>query len=247
MPRVGYKQSEEHKKKHRNKIPWNKGKVGLQIPWNKGKVGLQIGYNKGINRILSQSYKEWLKNEKPKVYCECPCRVEIIIKEHHKWHGIPKYIQGHHSRVNNPFKDKHCSKEHKEKISNENKGKISINKGKCFSDISRKRMSDSAMNKHNLEKNASWKGGISFEPYCIKFNEKKKEEVREQYNRKCVICGIDEKDNITKTNKLIKLSVHHIDEDKEQGCNGKPWNLKPLCMHCHGSKKMKNIKLEKII
>jgi hypothetical protein len=73
-----------------------------------------------------------------------------------------------------------------------------------------------------------------------------KEDVRNFYGRKCYICGRDEKDNITKTNKLRKLSVHHIDEDKEQGCNGKLWKLVPLCMHCHNSIKCKNIRDEKI-
>ena len=33
--------------------------------------------------------------------------------------------------------------------------------------------------------------------------------------------------------KQYRLSVHHIDEDKEQGCNGKEWKLVPLCMKCH--------------
>lgn len=88
--------------------------------------------------------------------------------------------------------------------------------------------------------NPAWNGGTSFLPYCEQFNEKKREEIRNQYNRKCYLCGKDEKDNITKNNKVHKLSVHHIDEDKEQGCNGKPWKLVPLCMHCHS--KVKNIK-----
>ncbi len=89
-------------------------------------------------------------------------------------------------------------------------------------------------------KNSSaWEGGKSFEPYCEKFNNHKKEEIRNQYGRKCYICGRDEKDNITKTGKIRKLSVHHIDMDKEQGCNGKSWKLVPLCIHCHNSNKMK--------
>lgn len=91
------------------------------------------------------------------------------------------------------------------------------------------------------ENSFNWQGGKSFEPYCEKFNEKKKEEVREQYGRKCYICGKDEKDNITKTGKIWKLSVHHIDEDKEQGCNGKQWKLVPLCLKHHNSKILKQL------
>ena len=33
--------------------------------------------------------------------------------------------------------------------------------------------------------------------------------------------------------RAIKLSVHHVDHDKEQGCNGKPFNLVPFCASCH--------------
>jgi len=87
--------------------------------------------------------------------------------------------------------------------------------------------------KHLGEKASNWKGGVSFDPYCDKFTEDKREEVREKYDRKCLICNTSEKDNLTKTNKIRKLSVHHIDGDKEQGCNDKPWFLVPLCMKCH--------------
>lgn len=90
----------------------------------------------------------------------------------------------------------------------------------------------------------NWKGGISKYPYCEKWTERKKEEIRNQYGRKCYICGKDEKDNITITGKQWKLSVHHVDEDKEQGCNGKGWKLVPLCLKHHNSEKCKNIKGE---
>lgn len=73
-----------------------------------------------------------------------------------------------------------------------------------------------------------WKGGISYKPYCEKFNHKKKEEIRNKYRRKCFICGKDEKENGR------RLDVHHVDYDKDQGCNGKQWILVPLCQSCHG-------------
>ncbi len=92
------------------------------------------------------------------------------------------------------------------------------------------------------ENNSSWKGGVSFLPYCEKFNDTKKEEIRNQYNRKCYICKKDEKNNVTKNGKIRKLSVHHMDEDKEQGCNGKKWKPIPLCLHCHVIRHFKNKK-----
>lgn len=36
MPHKGYKQTLEVRQKHKNQIPWNKGKKGLQISWCKG-------------------------------------------------------------------------------------------------------------------------------------------------------------------------------------------------------------------
>lgn len=85
----------------------------------------------------------------------------------------------------------------------------------------------SGKNHHN------WVDGRSFIPYCPKFSAKLKEEIRKKYSYKCVHCGKDQKDNKSKTGKVFRLSVHHNDGDKMQGCNGKKWNLIPLCMTCH--------------
>ena len=64
--------------------------------------------------------------------------------------------------------------------------------------------------------------------YCYKFNEDCKEHNRNKYNRECFFCGKTEKEN------GVKLSVHHIDYNKNQGCDGKPdWKLIPLCKICH--------------
>lgn len=82
-------------------------------------------------------------------------------------------------------------------------------------------------NAFKAEKNPNWQGGKSFEPYCVKFNEELKEKVREKYGRRCFLCSKTEAKNGR------KLSVHHIDYDKDAGCNGKKWLLVPLCISCH--------------
>jgi uncharacterized Zn-finger protein len=77
------------------------------------------------------------------------------------------------------------------------------------------------------ENHPQWKGGISFEPYCPKFNESLKENVRDFWNRKCGICGKSEADNGK------KLSVHHVNYEKMVCCE----DIMPLfitaCMSCH--------------
>jgi hypothetical protein len=75
------------------------------------------------------------------------------------------------------------------------------------------------------EGNPAWLGGLSFAPYCPKFNDELKEAIREKYNRTCLMCGTPENGR--------KLSVHHINFDKKSGCFGKSWNLIPLDQKCH--------------
>jgi len=76
----------------------------------------------------------------------------------------------------------------------------------------------------NNVNNPNWKGGISFLPYCYKFNNKLKEEIRERDNQTCQLCGKNEDENGQ------KLSIHHIHYDKE---NCDP-DLITLCNSCNG-------------
>lgn len=71
------------------------------------------------------------------------------------------------------------------------------------------------------EKSSQWKGGLSFLPYCPKFNEKLKESIRKRDNRTCQLCSVKENGQ--------KLSVHHIHYDKE---NCEP-DLISLCRRCN--------------
>ena len=64
--------------------------------------------------------------------------------------------------------------------------------------------------------------------YCYKFNEECREQNREKYNRECFFCGKTEEENER------KLSSHHADYNKNQGCDKTPdWKLVPLCISCH--------------
>ncbi len=73
----------------------------------------------------------------------------------------------------------------------------------------------------------TWNGGISFEPYCHKFNEKFKESIREKFGRVCFLCPTTEEENGQ------KLSVHHTNYNKDCLCDDSDCEFVPLCVRCH--------------
>lgn len=76
------------------------------------------------------------------------------------------------------------------------------------------------------ENHPNWKGGVSSAPYCAKFNNKFKEQIREKFGRACFLCGEKEKGR--------KLSVHHVNYDKSCLCSEIECEFVPLCASCHG-------------
>ena len=94
------------------------------------------------------------------------------------------------------------------------------------------------------ENNPLWKGGISFEPYCPKFNNKFRERVRSWFNYQCSNCLQPQTDK--------KLCVHHVYYNKQACCEqnengeyiynidgdqvkviGNPNKFVALCTTCH--------------
>ena len=76
---------------------------------------------------------------------------------------------------------------------------------------------------HTKENNTSWQGGISFKPYCYKFNNELKIQIRNRDNNICQLCGK------TKEQNNQELTVHHIHYDKEN-CNP---DLITVCHSCN--------------
>jgi len=78
------------------------------------------------------------------------------------------------------------------------------------------------------ENNNAWKGGKSFEPYCFKFNTKFKEYIRNKFERICFLCGKTETENGR------KLDVHHVNFNKNCGCDSdETCQFVPLCISCN--------------
>lgn len=96
-----------------------------------------------------------------------------------------------------------------------------INIGKRLSEETKRKMSLSQSGPNNHR----WRGGLSYLPYCPKFNEAFKERVRDRFNRTCFLCG--------STEETSKHCVHHIDYNKNSICNGHEWGFVPLCRSCH--------------
>jgi transposase len=70
-------------------------------------------------------------------------------------------------------------------------------------------------------------GAVRKQPYCVKWNEKLREKIRNKFDRKCFICGKTEEEN------GAKLSVHHTNSGKMCMCDY-ACELVPLCKTCHG-------------
>lgn len=128
-----------------------------------------------------------------------------------------KRPQGTGAKISAKTKGKKRSEETKKKMSE-------WQKGRKLPEETRRRMSEA----RNGSKNPAWKGGISFEPYCPKFNEKFRERVRKFFNYTCMGCGIKQ----DQTNE--KLHVHHVNFKKDACCNIETIPLfVPLCRSCH--------------
>lgn len=184
-------------------IPWNKGKKGCftegtisklrcRIPWNKGKKTGQTPWDKG--KTFSIEHKEKLSAAR-------------IGKE--PWNkGIKGSIRGW---------SKGLTKETDERVRRVAELKIGVQRSPETAD----KVSKSLTGKYRGEKSPHWKGGISYLPYCSKFNNELKEKVRERDNRTCQLCNTKENGR--------KLAVHHIHYDKE---NCHP-DLIALCFRCN--------------
>lgn len=77
------------------------------------------------------------------------------------------------------------------------------------------------------EKSHLWRGGVSFEPYCPKFNNDLKRRIRAFFEYRCVACGKTTEENGK------KLCCHHVEYNKSACCDGKPVHFAALCGKHH--------------
>lgn len=207
---VGKKFSEEHKLKIKNS---NKNKhSGSQNGMYKKKP-----WNKGLTGMYSEeTLRNMSENQKGHVAWNVGKKLKPLSEEHKL--NISNSLKGEKG----PFFGQKHSDETKNKISESLKGN---------------KLSPETITKISGKNNHSWKGGISYEPYCPKFNEKFKESIRNKFNRTCFLCGISEIDQINKQKmngkRPYKLSIHHVNYDKTCLCENIDCEFVPLCIPCH--------------
>jgi hypothetical protein len=86
----------------------------------------------------------------------------------------------------------------------------------------RQKMSNLYKGKLVLDKNPNWRGGLSFEPYCINWVKELKEFIKKRDNYKC--------QNIYCNQTNYKLVIHHINYKKKDCFED---NLITLCNSCN--------------
>ena len=230
MPKIGYKQTLEHKHKlsiARKGRPISQEQIAKLVASHKGVPSLLLGTHIPEERKhrISETMKGCIPWNKGIKTGSSGFKGKLHTKE------VRVKISQAHTGKSSGMKGKHISEEHKQKISVSNKGRtisekhkksISIaSKGKILSIETKGKISEQTKGKHKGEQSPNWKGGISFLPYCSKFNRQIKKAVRDRDNHICQLCGIEENRR--------KLDVHHIHYDKS---NCYP-DLITLCRNCN--------------
>lgn len=153
---------------------------------------------------------------------------------------VCKWLHIHNIPIK-PYSESHkASLETREKMSkarlgkdpwNKNKrtGLIPSNKGKHLTEEEKNNLPESVkkcwFKKGQIPWN--WQGGISFEPYCPKWNRNLRKRIRNFYKNECILCGKSKLDN------KEELSCHHVEYNKQACCDGKPVHFASLCRSCH--------------
>ena len=143
--------------------------------------------------------------------------------------GNPNYNNGDKIKgKKNPMFGKSHTDSTREKIKKKAKNRKTSKETKAkMSKVHRKRYeskNERVKSSQPGKLNGMWKGGISFHPYGVEFNNCLKEKIRKRDNYTCSYCKKKWKVGMN------KLSIHHIDYDKK---NNNSDNLITLCVRCH--------------
>lgn len=195
----GKKLSEETKNKM-SKVAKEKG-FGK---WSKGRQ-----HSEESKKKMSEAKKGWKMSEKSKHKLSISKMGQNSGSKSHLWKG---------GKIKSSCKE--CGKEFYHKKSR--KGIFCSRSCKWKNNEWRKNQFKDVKRDNFGEKNHNWRGGKSFEPYPLNWNETLKRSIRERDHYSCRIC--------LKQQESYAFHVHHIDYNKNN-CN--PNNLITLCKSCH--------------
>lgn len=118
------------------------------------------------------------------------------------------------------------TEKHKENHSKANRKRFeNLEERKKLSEVmNRKEIKEKISKALMGEKNPSWQGGISFEPYSSEFNKQLKQFIRKRDNYTCQFPNCGKKENGQ------AHCIHHKDYNKK---NSNPINLILLCASCN--------------
>lgn len=210
-----FKRTEEQKQaqseRQKGRIPWNKGVIGYEMPpasdERKRKISAALMGNtntKGYKHSESTKHKM----SEGRIGIEFSDEHLKNLSESHKGKKmLPESIQKRtEARKKNGYTP---TEETRHKIGDAQKGEL----------------------------NHNWNNGSSFEPYCIKFNESFKESIRKKFDYMCFLCGKSEDEQresqLRNGKRAFKLSVHHVNYNKNCLCDGIKCEFVPLCHSCH--------------
>ena len=182
--------------------------IGNNNPMRNPQIAIKNGLSRRGRHLPEEQKKKISESNKGKM---CGSKNPMFGKHHLKATKLKMSIS-HMGNLSNT--GKHLSEETKLKMSIVGKGR----KQSCEHVTKR-------TERLKGEGNPQWKGGISFEPYCPKFNDRFKERVRAFFGYQCVECGIMQNGT--------KLSVHHVNFDKGTCCNNSIPLFVTLCKVCH--------------
>jgi len=196
----------------------------------KGKNNPMFGKH-AIPKKGTTEYEAWILTPEYIEFCRKLSYPKKGTPEYEAWILTPEYIKHcekcREINKGKPRSEEHCknisisrrenpclwSEERKHKKSEESRGE----KNPMFH---KKRPDLSERNKYRIitgevcgEKNPNYKGGKSFEPYCLKFNPRFKRNVRAFQHYRCALCG-----HIWQPGE-VALTVHHIHANKDSCCD----------------------------
>lgn len=205
-----------------------------------------IDYDRTLS-VLGVDINKLSYGSKKKVFaiCEdCGKYRKIAFRRHHDLCKSCGHKRQHlsdktHDKMSKTHTGKNHSEETKKKMSEAHRGtrlseetKQKLSKAHCGRIWPEERRRKQSASRQNIPYE-EWESYACEQRYCPKFNEMCRESNREKYGRRCFICGLPESKNITSAGRQIKLSVHHIDMSKSQGCDELGWKLVPVCMKHH--------------